>query len=154
MTIKFKPTIPLEPASMDQVQGNLEHGFVTIDSDVGDIVKQIKAIDPRFSVEYNKRGEFFALFTTEPAPGGGETQHLVNTFKELDQRVVNRLMEILHPDYNFGQEIQELEDKHKADFEADWHDRVMEKSEHLAFVIRKELGIDKDHAFISDGKIS
>lgn len=151
MDVKFKPTVPLQPANIDQVQGNLEHGFVTIDADVGDIIKQIKAIDSRFGVEYNLRGEFFALFMEEPAPGGGTTQTLVNTFTELDQRVVNRLMEIMHPSYNFGAEVDKLEDEKQKKFEAEWEDKVNEKSEEIAFRLRKQWGLDKDHAFIPNG---
>lgn len=147
LILKTKPksSMEIEPANYEQVVKANDEDWVIIEKDIGEVVQELKEIDPRLCVRYNGIQKFYALFAKEIIDGQ-EQEYLVNTFKSLDKRVVNRIREILSPGYDFVAEIEKDEDKKQRDKEHKLHEVMGENAERLAFAIRKDLGI-KDRIF-------
>lgn len=137
----------IEPANYEQVvkAGNNKDDWIVIEKDLGEVVSELKEIDPRLCVRWSPHQSFYALFAKEVIKGK-EQEYLVNTFKSLDRRVVNRVREILSPSYDFVKEIERSEDKKKRDEEHKLHEAMGERAELLAHALRKDLGI-KDRIF-------
>lgn len=144
--ITGSPITELEPASFEQIKEPQPGDWVVVEQDVGELVKELREIDPRLRVQHNRRTEVFALYTVEDTPEG-EKQHLVNTFKKFDKRVVNRIRQIYSVEYDFIKEGEDLEKAKDKAFEVEWEEKVQARSEELAYVLRRAFGFDKDHAY-------
>ena len=137
----------IQPADLSQVVRARDGNMVLIEDDVLDIAKQLHEIDPRLRVHWSEVSEHFAVYTSE-----NEEEHLVTTCQELDQRLVNRIREIAHPSYNYGEELDRIEAKQKAESEQQFSETVGELAERLAHALRSDLGYRKDASRTAEWK--
>lgn len=142
-------SIDIEPASWTQVR-DIGKDTVIIEEDILDIVKQLKEISPSLFVRWSAgNGEPFYTLYSKEVINGKETEYLVKTFKQLDQRIVDRVRYIASPDYNYVKDMDRLDNKQDADFNYKMDQFFGEKAEELAHALRRDLGLDKDRAFFS-----
>lgn len=136
----------VSPASIAQVRQAADGRIVTIDSDVGDIARQLHEIDAGLKLRYSEAGDCYIVYhVTERA---GETvEHLVTTAQELDARIVERIQKIARPGYDFLAEIERLDAAADRAFEARQADKIGDASERLVHAFRKDLGA-KNRAFL------
>ena len=133
----------LQPASIAQVRQG-KHGRITVEADVGSVVKQIQEIDPRLGVIWDVDGEFFAVVEQD-----GPRQRVVLTALELDHRVLLRLKEISSPDYDY------VADMDRIDADADrlkdhrFSEQTGEIAERMAHALRTDLE-HKGKIFVPD----
>jgi hypothetical protein len=137
----------IQPASIDQIMRGKNGKFVQIEDDVGNVARDIKAIDKRLCVRYSEAGEYFVVYAREEwmPPGDG---YLVTTAQELDGRLVDRLRRVAHHSYNFADEVDRIDDEYDRQHEKRRKEQVGEIAERLSHAMRKELGLDKGRAFI------
>ncbi len=127
----------LRYASIDQVRKGKGGREVHIDagSDVFDMVRQIKEIDPKLSVHWNDDGEYFEIREL----CADLKERLVLTSLELDQRLLEHLRKIGSPDWNVADEIDRHEAQREAKIDHATHERVGEIGEQMAHALRKDL---------------
>lgn len=106
-----------------------------MDADVGSVVKQIKEIDSRLGVIWDDDGEFFAVVEQD-----GPKQRTVLTALELDHRVLQRVREISHPDYDYVAEMDAIDARADREKDARFSQEVGENAEVMAHALRKDLG--------------
>jgi hypothetical protein len=135
----------LQPASIAQVrQGN--GGRITVEADVGSVVRQIREVDPRLGVTWDEAGEFFRVVEQD-----GLKQRTVLTAQELDHRVLARIRELASEDYDYVAEVDRID--READRESDrrFSEETGEIAEYLAHCVRKDLGATyKGRVFVPD----
>jgi hypothetical protein len=123
------------PASINDWQASSPVTRVPVHDDAQNVVRDLKAIDAGLCVEYDTAGEFFVVFFRN-----GPEEQLVLTARQLDQRIVRQVREIDQPDYDFAAEV----DKHDAAVDRqnrhEFAEEMGEKSDKLAWAIRKDLG--------------
>lgn len=125
---------------------------VIIEEDLLDIVKELKQISPSLFVRWSPgNGEPFYTLYAKEIVNGKETEYLVKTFKQLDQRIVDRVRFIMSRDYNYVKELDKLDDKQDSDFNYKMDQIFGENAEKLAFALRKDFGLLNSRAFIKDG---
>ncbi len=124
-------------ASIDQVRRgkNGREIHLDADSDLFDMVRRIKEIDPSLSVHWNDDGEYFEI--RELCPDGKERMVLTTT--ELDQRLLDHLRKIGSPDWNVADEIDKHEDQREKAVDHATHERVGDIGERMAHALRKDL---------------
>jgi hypothetical protein len=124
----------LQPASIAQVRQG-KHRRITVEADVGNVVKQIREIDPRLGVIWDDDGEFFAVVEQD-----GLKQRIVLTALELDHRVLERLREISSPDYDYVAEMDRMDAVADREKDHRFSEEVGENAELMAHALRKDLG--------------
>lgn len=136
--------IEIEPATHTQVVAAGDD-WVVVNDDIGGIAKELRELDSRLHLRHNLGQNYYAIYAKEKG-----TEYLVGTYKSLDRRVTRRIREIMHPSYDFVKEGEELEDQRER--EHNWKmDQIHgENAERLAYALRKDLGLNKDRAFIGD----
>ncbi len=141
----------LAPANFAQVRLGKNGRMVTIDSDVGGVVKQLKEIDPRLHVRWSEKGDYFVIYCREEHEPEG-TGYAVLYVPELDGRVVKAIQEIAwknrQPGYSLGKELDAVEDKAEKDRQEKFSKQIAENAELLAWAMRKDLGDTSYKAFI------
>jgi hypothetical protein len=113
------PTVPVDLIARDRM-GNK----VLIESDVCNVAADLKSIDERLKVRWSEVGEYFVVYTEEPKGDGSVDQSLVLTSYELDQRIVKRVQKIMHPSYNYADDLERIEQEEKKD-----QDRKLDEQE-------------------------
>lgn len=133
------PTVPVDLIARDRM-GNK----VLIESDVCNVAADLKSIDERLKVRWSEVGEYFVVYTEEPKGDGSVDQSLVLTSYELDQRIVKRVQKIMHPSYNYANDLERIEQEAKKDQDRKFDEQVGEAGERLAHALRKDLGAKND----------
>jgi hypothetical protein len=133
----------LQPATLAQVQMGRGGRMVTVDADVGDVVRQLREIDPRLHVEYNFDGGYFVLY--QLLENGDE--HLVTTAQQLDARLVNRVREISSPDYDYVADLEAGDRQRERDHEHAINEQIGEIGERLFHAFKRDTGKHTDSAF-------
>jgi hypothetical protein len=128
--------IDIEPVSIDQIARGRGGRMIVIESDVGDIAKQIMQLHPDFFVRYNDQGEYFAVLQNM---GPGHRPHVVSMAQKLDQRLLDRVRRVMQPDYDPGAEAEAYDRQVDAANDAQFADKVGEVSEKLAWAIREDI---------------
>ena len=124
-------------ASLAMVKTGQDGRQYTIETDVLDIVKQIKEIDPRLNVKYNELAGYFVI--TEMCLDGVERR--VTTTTALDQRVLEHLRKIGSDSWDVGRELDRADARFKATKDDEFNETMGENAEHLAHALRKDLGV-------------
>lgn len=132
----------IRAASLDQVRVGRDGRRLLVENDVGSIARQIGEIDPRLSLRYNERGEFFEVIET--ADG---TERRVTTCLELDGRLLERLRAISDASYDYAGEIDRLDRQAKREVDRRFSEKVGEAGEKAAHALRKDLEY-KGKAFV------
>lgn len=138
-------SIDIEPASYQQVVA-AGSDWVVIDDDLGGIAKELRELDSRLHLRYNVGQGFYAIYAKEK----GE-EYLVGTYKSLDRRVTERIRYIMSGSYDFVAEGEKAEDKREKEFKAKMNEVHGEGAERLAHALRRDLGLNNNRAFISNG---
>lgn len=145
--------IEVQAASLAQVTKGKGGRTIVIDEDVAGIARDLRAVHPDLRLGYNERGEYFVVYQLdrEAATGNVTGEHLVTTAVELDQRLLRRVEQVVHPSYNLADEIDRLDKEIDADNARKHHEVAGEKAERLAHAIRKDVfGADTGRYFFKD----
>jgi hypothetical protein len=141
MDINLKENDDLEPISLAQYKRAKDGKMILVDSDVGNIVQQIKAVNKDLCVRHSDLGKFFVVFYRNPLNG---KERLVTTAKDLDGRLLNRIKKLNSGEYNYLAELAKLDAQADAAKEERLKEQMGEAAERLAHAIRKDLGVWKD----------
>lgn len=137
----------IEPATVEQVRQGRDGKMHVISADAGGVVDRIKQVDPRLNVRYVEAADYYAVYSKE-----GESEYLVGTYKELDQRVAADIEKVAwknrQPGYSLADDLDDLEARAQKEFDAQQYEKIGESAEELAFALRKDLHKDKYRAFI------
>lgn len=147
----------LQAAKLDQIL-QTKNRQVIIDADSCALISDLKRIDKTLEVRFVDGDEpFFCIYQNIDHEDGRNEQHLVTTaqayptsfgtFTGLDQRLVDRVMQITHPSYDFGAEASQHKTEHDAKLKRDREDILGEIGEQAAHAMRKDMGV-KTKAFI------
>lgn len=132
----------LEPASVAQVQRGQDGELVEISGDVGNVVADLRRLDPSLRVRAvtDRKEPFFVVYQLVEE-NGRTTEHLVLTAKSLDQRIVKRVEEIMDPSYNFADALETNALKRKAESRNGFREKVESHADRLLHAAQKDLGI-------------
>lgn len=133
----------IQPATLAQVKMGASGKFVTIDADVGEVVQQIKQINPDLHVRHSEAGNYFVVYYRNPIT---KYERMVTTAQELDKRLVNRMKKLNDGDYDYLAELARLDAQADTAKEAAEKERIGEMAERLAHALRQDLGVWKDSA--------
>lgn len=132
----------LEPASIAQVQRGQDGKLVEVSGDVGNVVADLRRLDPtlRVRVLEDASPPCFVVYQLI-AHGGMTKEHLVLTCTKLDQRIVKRVEEIMHPSYDFAGQLERNALKRKTDSRKGFRERVESHADRLLHAAQKDLGV-------------
>lgn len=134
----------LQPATLAQVRAAKGGRLITVDADVGDVVRQLRDIDDTLRVRYAEDGGYFVVY--QLLANGDE--HLVLTAQRLDARIVDRIRKINSAAYDFVAELEAGDRQREADHDHKLREQIGEIGERLHFAMRKDSGLQTDRAFI------
>lgn len=144
VVLKPRSDVEIQPATAEQVIKAGEH-WVVIEADLGGVVQELKEISPLLHLRYNPHQKFYAIYAREKGQ-----EYLVGTYTHLDKRITQRIRKIMDSSYNFVEESEKKDKEAKDNWEYAWGQKIAENAEKLAWAIRKDLGLNKDTAFIKD----
>lgn len=137
----------IQAGTVTQVKRALEGDLVEIHPDVQEIARRLQEIDPALRLRYSEAQGVFVVYEVQDLPDGAIREHLVTTARELDQRLVNRILELSDPGYDFAGELERLERQAERDSDHAFEERTGENAERLAHAVRKDLGL-KQRIFV------
>lgn len=123
----------LQAATLAQMQRARGGRYVLIEEDVGSVVAQIQEIDATLRVRYSEAGGFFVVYQVTD-----DGEKLVTTAQELDGRLVQRLQEIAHPEYDYVAELEAKEDAADRARDERFSEQVGEIGERMAWAMRRD----------------
>jgi hypothetical protein len=136
----------IKPATLAQVRAGRDGRRVLVEEDVLDIARRLTLIDDSLSLHWNENGEYFVVVQTDR----DGREHLVTTAQELDGRLLDRILQLVHPSYDLAGELDRLDAE--SERAADW--RFREKTgavaEKLAHALRKDVEA-KNRVFLPRG---
>jgi hypothetical protein len=135
----------IRSASYNQVLKGRGGRMVLIDDDVCGIAAQLLEIDPSLRLRWSEAGEYFVVYQQIDE----HTRHLVTTAQELDGRLLQRVLKITHPDFDFAAEVDRIDAEADAAIEHRFHEGVGERGERLAHAVRKDMGFT-NRAFVPE----
>jgi len=129
----------IQPATLDQIVKGRNGKRHLIANDVGNIAKQLKEIDPSFELHYNEKTSYFVVLQKI-----GNKEHMVTTAQELDGRIIQRIKEIVNPNYNYEEESIKVQKAVEKESEHRRKEQVGEIGERLAHAMRTDLNEKKN----------
>lgn len=144
----------ITPASLPQITKGRRGRVVFVDNDAFDIAKRLREIDDSLRLAWNEFGEYFVVYQILRGPNESEVEHLVTTWDPKtsgapDGRLVERVMKIAHPDYDFAAELERIDRAADKQRDHEFAEKIGPYSERLFQAMRKDLGI-KDSIFVPD----
>jgi hypothetical protein len=127
--------VELQAATLAQVRAGRDGRRILVEDDVLEIAGMIRQVDERLSLHWNENGGFFSV--VETAEDGRE--RLVLSAQELDGRVLERIQQIAHPDYNYVAELDKLDAQAEREKEHRFSEQTGEIGERLAHALRTDL---------------
>lgn len=137
----------IKPATLTQITRARDGRMVLIDDDIGNVAHDLHEIDPGLRLRYSEAGRYFVVYWQEDGEEDGNG-HLVLTAEECDQRIIQRVKEIMRESYDYVAELDKLEEQKQKDADYKLSQQVGEASERLAFALRKERQV-KNRAFVT-----
>jgi hypothetical protein len=131
----------IQPAPIATVQRDDGGRMVEIPGDVGNVVADLRRLDPTLRVRFSEHGRYYVVYQLVEHPDGRTEQNLVLTAMQLDQRIVKRVEKIMHPSYNFVAELRRGADDRKAESRRVFRDKLESRAAELAHAARKDLGV-------------
>lgn len=125
----------IQPATLAQVRAGRGARTIIIEEDVLDVAARLKQIDPQLSLHWNETGGYFSVVET----GQDGRERLVLSAQELDDRVIQRVQQIAHPSYNYGLELDRMDDRADREKDHRFHEQTGEIGERLAHALRTDL---------------
>jgi len=148
--IRVRPDVhEIEPVSVDRVVQGQDGSMIAIDGDVGNVVADLRRLDPTFRVRFMERGNCYVVYQRFERPDGRVHEHFCFSVEHdcFDQRVVRRAEKIMHESYD---PVAEL-DRNQAQIERDRRERIASAVEahadELHYALRRDLGA-KDRIFV------
>lgn len=129
----------IRPAKIDQIIKGKNGKRHVISNDVGDIAGKLKEIDSSFELHFNETTEYFVVIQRI-----GDSEHMVTTALDLDDRIVDRIKQITQPGYNFETEADKIKKQADKDLEHSRKEQVGEIGERLAHALRTDLNEKKN----------
>jgi hypothetical protein len=134
--------VDITPASIDQVQAGIDGRTHVVTADVGGVAKQLRELDRSFVLRYHEHTDHYSVVQLTGDPD--QPEHLVTTCQPVDggvdPRLVDRIRQIMQPDYDVVAELQRNNDQvRKTEADAAAQQRA-EQLEHAAFAFRKMTG--------------
>jgi hypothetical protein len=127
--------VELQAATLAQVRAGRDGRRILVEDDVLEIAGMIRQVDEHLSLHWNETGEYFSV--VETAEDGRE--RLVLSAQELDGRVLERIQQIAHPDYNYVAELDKLDAQAEREKEHRFSEQTGEIGERLAHALRTDL---------------
>lgn len=137
----------ITPGTISEVRQALRGGMIEITPDVAEVAQRLVDIDPALRLRFSEAQGVFVVFEVHKNVDGSESEHLVTTSRECDQRLVNRIRELTDPGYDFVAEIERLEAQSERDKQHEFRERTGESVQRLRHAMRKDLGV-KNTAFV------
>ncbi len=134
-------SIAIEPASITQVLASACGPAVVIDDDAGNVARDLRALDATLRVRYSVRGGHFVIFQVIVEPDGRVVEHYVTTALQLDQRIVRRVEQLVHPSYDAGAELERAAHERRAADRAGFREELAGHAERLAHALRRDVGL-------------
>lgn len=125
----------LEPASLAQVRTGRDGRRVLVEDDVLDIAGKLKAVDADLRLQWNEKGEFFAV--VQITEDGGE--RLVTTAQECDDRLVERMAKVTSSTYDLVADMDQTDAAAERAKDHAFSEQTGEIAERLASAVRKDL---------------
>jgi hypothetical protein len=129
----------IKPATLDQIVKGRDGKRHVITNDVGNIAQQLKDIDSTFELHFNEKTEYFVVLQKI-----GNEEHMVTTAQELDVRILDRIREVINPNYNYEQESIKIQKESEKEAEHKRKEQVGEIGERLAHAMRTDLNEKKN----------
>src|ERR1700687_2086961 len=117
----------IENASFVSVQRGIGGELITIEDDVLDVVRRLKAIHPGLGVKWNEQGGYFVIY--EMCEDG--TERLVTTVKTLDSRLISPFEMLASESWDAEAEIDKMDDLAEKNKKAKFAEKVGEIGERL-----------------------
>ena len=132
-------SVEITPLPFDRAMKLRNGKRVAITADVGDIAKQLREINPDLKLFYNSQAAAYCveLHTTES--NGSVTEHLVGAYDEIDARVLTRIRQVMHPDYDLEAEIAKSEAAADRAQEQKMAEALGDAGEKMGFALQKDL---------------
>jgi hypothetical protein len=149
--------VEIQPAGVAQVHRALRTGRrVLITEDVQDIASDLKEIRATLKLEFDPDSDLFVVMDVVTNPDGSIEDKLVTVWDverngQLDRRLVERIREIAAPGYDLVAELEKRERQDERDRSSRFREQVGPAAEKLKWALRKDLGADKNRAFIPGG---
>ena len=107
----------ITPASIDQVQSSADGRTHIVTADVGDVAKQLRELDRSFVLRYHEHTDHYSVIQMTGDPN--EPEHFVTSCQPVDggvdPRLVDRLRQIMHPDYDVVAELERNNEQVRRD---------------------------------------
>lgn len=142
----------VEPAHLSQVMHGQDGSVTEISGDVGGVVAALRRLDPSLRVKVldDARPPCFVVYQLiETATERKE--HLVLTatatlnrsgvWEGLDHRIVRRVEQIMHPSYNFADELEKNALKRKTESRKGFRENVESHADRLLHAAQQDLGV-------------
>jgi hypothetical protein len=128
--------VDITPASIAQVQRLGDGRLVSIEDDVANVAKDLAALGPFELFLDADQGVFVVMQRMTD-----DSESLVTTSKECDQRLVARVRQVMSPDYDLVGEIEKSEAQADAQRTYERREQIGEVAERLAHAFKKDLGL-------------
>lgn len=136
-------SVEIEAGSLSQVHRTRRGKLVQVDDDVGNVARDLTAIDPGLRLRYSPDEELFVVYHHRVAADGSEQEQLVTTSRTCDQRIVARIREIDRPGYDYGTELERLDDEADRRRDHERRESVGPYAERLSFALSRDLQRDE-----------
>jgi hypothetical protein len=125
--------------------------LVEVENDVYGVVENLKRIDSRLHLSFNRSREVFVLEWRGFNDQGEYVEDFVGAYTELDHRIVHLIERLAAREnrnrYDLVKELDALERAKDAETEYAFMEQVGPAAEELAFALRRDLGI-KNRAYM------
>jgi hypothetical protein len=138
--------VQIENTSLACVQRGINGKLITIEDDVLDIARRLKAIHPSLHLYWNEQGEYFVIY--ELCEDGRE--RLVTTVKELDSRLIEHFEMLASESWDPVAEMDRMDDAAEAAKKDAFAERVGEIGERLHHALRSDYGFNKDRVYVPE----
>ena len=146
----------IQPASISQLREAENGQLVEISADVGGVVAGLQRIDAGLKVRLSERGQCFIVrhenhgdcpHNCEGGPGSAYLVKTVQahrngfgTWEGLDQRLVDRLLEIGHSSYDYVRALEERDRQAEKARRDRFAEEIGGTAEQAAHALRRDLG--------------
>lgn len=132
----------ITPASIDQVQSSQDGRTHVVTADVGGVAQQLRELDRSLVLRYHEHTDHYSVVQMTGDPN--QPEHLVTTCQPVqggvDPRLVDRIRQVMHADYDVVSELQRNNDQVKADAVAEREERRGAAVERAAHEFRRLAG--------------
>jgi hypothetical protein len=132
----------LSPASLDQLRQSSSGRWMLVDKDVGSVAQQIAEIAADRAISLSLRvSEVTGIFKVVQIIG--DTEQLVTSATECDQRLVDSVRKATSPQYDLNAELEQIEREKDSAHEARRQNQLGDAAERLAHAVRRDLHVPK-----------